>query len=166
MKKLKVLMGALALFAAMAFVGCSGGADSNPEAGPTQDFILFEGEEVLNASGYDTVIDFAAEVAAGSGYKKFKIDASWESEDGIQCQAQMKNGEGEQSSETVSLDKNGAVITGKCLVGAKYLDYSTGSAVEKNCADGVSQIQFFIQDSNYQTTTGKITVKKVWLVAE
>ena len=177
MKKLKVLFGALALIASMALVGCNqptGGTGNNGLTGgaeettstPTEDLVLFEGNEVINASGYDAVINFTNPVAAGSGYKKFKVEASWESADGIQCQAQMKNAEGAQSSATISLDKNGAVVTGACLVGAKYDDWSTGSAVPTNCADGISQIQFYIQNSSYATTTGTVTVKKIWLVAE
>ncbi len=170
MKKLKVLLGAIALIASMALVSCGDPVNSTTGDGsgastvPTEDLVLFEGNEVINASGYDAVINFTNPVAAGSGYKKFKIEASWESADGAQCQAQMKNSNGEQSSATISLSKEGAVVTGDCLVGAKYIDYSSGSPVETNCADGVAQIQFFIQNSSYATTTGTITVKKIWLV--
>lgn len=173
MKKLKVLFGALALIASMALVGCNqptsgtgnngltGGAEETTST-PAEDLVLFEGNEVISASGYDNVINFTSPVAAGSGYKKFKVEASWESADGIQVQAQMKNGNA-QSSETISLNKDGEVVEGKCFIGATYKDWDNGG-VDANCADGATQIQFFVQDSSYAPTTGTITVKKIWLV--
>ena len=168
MKKLKVLLGAVALIASMALVSCGDPVNSTTGDGsgastvPTEDLVLFEGNKVINASGYDNVINFTSPVAAGSGYKKFKIEASWESADGIQVQAQMKNGNN-QSSETISLNKDGAIVEGNCFVGATYKDWDNGGA-DANCADGATQIQFFVQDSSYQPTTGTITVKKIWLV--
>ena len=75
MKKLKVLFGALALIASMALVSCGDPVNSTTGDGsgastvPTEDLVLFEGNEVINASGYDNVINFTSPVAAGKNLK-------------------------------------------------------------------------------------------------
>ena len=174
MKKIKVLLSALAMVAAMAFVSCGGGAGDDSTGGksgsgavkPTEDLILFEGEKVLEASGYANYIEFTTPVEAGSGYKKFAVEASYSSDDGIQAAVQLMSADDLQASETVSLSTANSTVSGNCFVGAKYNKWVNGSAVPTDCFDGTAQAQFYIQDSSYQPTTGTITVKKIVLLAE
>ena len=175
MKKIKVLLSALAMVAAMAFVSCGGGAGDDPTGGksgsegvkPTEDLVLFEGEKVLDiAASYTNYIEFTTPVEAGSGYKKFEVEASYTSDDGQKAVVQLMSADDKQASESVTLSATNAAVSGKCFVGAKYDDWSTGSAVSTDCFDGTAKAQFYIQDSSYQPTTGTITVKKIVLLAE
>lgn len=156
MKKIKVLLSALAMVAAMAFVSCGGGA-GDPTSAPAAG----ESAKLISCHGYDATLEFANPVAEGSGYTDFHVLAKWEAADGKQAAVQLKNGNA-QSSATVSLTKEYSEVTGKCFVGAKYTDYSSGSPEEADCADGATLAQFYIQNSSYEAIDGNVYVKKIW----
>lgn len=155
MKKIKVLLSALAMVAAMAFVSCGGGAGdstSAPAAG--------EPAKLISCHEYDATLEFANPVAEGSGYTDFHVLAKWEAADGIQAAVQLKNGNA-QSSATVNLNKDYTEVTGKCFVGAKYKDWGNGGK-DADCADGATLAQFYIQNSSYAAIDGNVYVKKIW----
>ena len=160
MKKIKVLLSALAMVAAMAFVSCGGGAGdptSAPESG--------EPAKLIECHAYDATLEFTNPVAVGSGYTEYHVVAKWVAPGGLKAAVQLKNGQ-DQSSSTIELKKNYTEVKGKCFIGAKYDDWSTGSAVSTNCADGATLAQFYIQDSNYQAMDGKVYVQKIWFSGE
>ena len=67
MKKIKVLLSALAMVAAMAFVSCGGGA-GDPTSAPAAG----ESAKLISCHGYDATLEFANPVAEGSGYTDLK----------------------------------------------------------------------------------------------
>lgn len=159
MKKILLVLGAIFAFS---LVSCAGnGGDPEPDPIPeTKDFVAFEGEEVLTTNAYDNYVDFAAPVTGD--YKTFEVTYSWDSATGIQCNAQLMNDASQSSATVSSTSKEEVTLTGACFAGAKYTDYSTGSAVEADCDTQANRIQLFIQDSSYAAVSGdKITVKKV-----
>ena len=155
MKKIKVLLSALAMVAAMAFVSCGGGA-GDPTSAPAAG----ESAKLISCHEYDATLEFANPVAEGSGYTDFHVLAKWEAADGIQAAVQLKNGNA-QSSATVNLNKDYTEVTGKCFVGAKYTDWSNGGK-DADCADGATLAQFYIQNSSYAAIDGNVYVKKIW----
>ena len=174
MKKIKVLLSALAMVAAFGFVSCGGkagddstGGESDPSAVPRQ-LVVFEGEKVIEITGttndelYGFALDFATPVEAGTGYKKVKVTASWEAADGIQAIFQLKTSDEKQSSESISLTQTLSEVTGKCFKAATYKDYSQGG-IEVPCADGAVKAQVFIQNDAYAAIPGKVTIKKIVL---
>ena len=168
MKKLTKVLALVAMAAAL-FIGCSNsstsgnGGDSGTKNPETK--VVFEGERVLEITktGNDAFNNYVEFAEAVSGYTTFEVTYSWESDTGVQCQAQLMK-DGDQASETVSsTSKAERTITGKCMVGAQYDDWSTGSAVKTDCATSANRLQVYLQNSEYKPTTGKITVKKVVL---
>ena len=115
--------------------------------------------------GYDNFIDIPY-IPKGSGYTTIYAELKWESPDGIQAAIQLisdDNMEIKQASETINFGKDFFVVSGNCLSGATYTDWSTGSAKTANCADTATRLQFFIQDSAYAPTKGFIYIKSIWL---
>lgn len=175
MKKIKVLLSALAMIAAFGFVSCGGkagddstGGTSGAEPAVPNQLVVFEGEKVIEITGttndelYGFALDFATPVEAGTGYKKVKVTASWEAEDGIQAIFQLKTSDEKQSSESISLSQTLSEVTGKCFKAATYKDYSQGG-IDTPCADGAVKAQVFIQNGDYAAIPGKVTITKIVL---
>ena len=175
MKKIKVLLSALAMVAAMAFVSCGGkagddstGGTSGAEPAVPNQLVVFEGEKVIEITGttndelYGFALNFDTPVEAGTGYKKVKVTASWEAEDGIQAVFQLKTSDEKQSSEAINLSQTLAEVTGKCFKNATYKDWDQGG-IDAPCADGAAKAQVFIQDSSYAPIPGKVTITKIVL---
>ncbi len=113
-----------------------------------------------NAS-YDNFMDISY-IKNRSGYTTINAVLRWESSDGIQAGFQLMNGN-EQASATVNFENDFCVVSGACLAGATYTDWSTGSAKTADCVDSATRLQFFIQDSSYAPTDGIIYIKNLWL---
>lgn len=162
MKKSLLILSAL-MALSMAFVGCEGGSDPVQDpAGEEEpkELVVFEGEKVLTINGYDNYINFDKPL---SGYSKFEVTLSWDSEDGVQCQAQLMN-DGSQASETISFgSKSEAKVSGKCMAGAKYDKWVDGVSTSTDCDTSANKLQVYIQNSSYGPTTGTVTVKKIVL---
>ena len=80
MKKIKVLLSALAMVAAMAFVSCGGGAGDDPTGGKSgSDAVVFDGNVDLTVlDGYDAtaggiVKDFGSETSGYATVASFKL---------------------------------------------------------------------------------------------
>ena len=170
-KSLLVLSAILAL--SLAFVSCGGGDDPEPIPGGTSDTTPADAPKadafVLTCeAGYNNYIPLIADVAAASGYTTIHAIAKWEAEGGKQAAIQLMSGDAEamkQASGTVSLTADYTEVSGYCLAGATYQDWSTGSAVDTPCVDTATKLQFYIQNDSYKPIAGKIYVKKVWLSA-
>lgn len=162
MKKSLLIVSAL-MALSMAFVGCKGGSDPVQDpAGEEEpkELVVFEGEKDLDIKGFDNYIEFDK---PHSGYSKFEVTLSWDSEDGVQCQAQLMN-DGSQASETISFgSKSEATISGKCMAGAKYDKWVDGVATPTDCDTSANKLQVYIQNSSYDPTNGTVTVKKIVL---
>lgn len=160
MKKSLLILSAL-MALSMAFVGCKGGSDPVQDpAGEEEpkELVVFEGEKVLTINGYDNYIEFDKPL---SGYSKFEVTLSWNSDDGVQCQAQLMN-DGSQASETISFgSKSEETVSGKCMAGATYNKYP--GPVTTDCDTSANKFQVYIQNSSYGSTTGTVTVKKIVL---
>lgn len=181
MKKIKVLLSALAMVAAMAFVSCGGGAGDDPKGGESgsgastpDDLVLYDSEvagEVLEIdieASYNNYFELPAEIPEGSGYKKINVIAKYETTDGTQAAIQlMTTDKQSQASASISLDKEFSEKSVACLAGATYTAWENNAEVTKNCADTAGLVQGYIQNSNanYATVTGKIYIKKAWLSA-
>ena len=163
MKKIKVLLSALAMVAAMAFVSCGGGAGDDPTGGKSGAGAV-EDVLVIDCDGYKAT--YPVEIATGLGYTTVNIEAKWESETGTQAAFQFKNGDTDHSSETINLSKTYEVVSGKFFQGATWTDWDNGGATV-DCVDGAKAVQFFIQNANdnYAAVTGKVYIKKLWLSA-
>ena len=164
MKKTLLVVSAI-LALSLAFVGCKKSTGDNNE--PSGSDPVKADAYVLNVdASYDNYIELIAPVAAASGYTKINAELKWESSDGIQAAIQLMSGDGtamKQASATVNFDKSYSTVSGACLAGATYTDWSTGSAQTANCVDTATKLQFYIQNASYAPTSGKIYVKKVWL---
>lgn len=164
MKKSLLILSAL-MALSMAFVGCKGGSDPVQEPAVEEEpkeSVVFEGEKVLTIDGFDNYIEFDKPL---SGYSEFEVTLSWDSKDGVQCQAQLMN-DGSQASETISFgSKSEATISGKCMVGAKYNKWVDGVSTLTDCDTSANKLQVFIQTGapTWEATTGKVTVKKIVL---
>ena len=162
MKKSLLILSAL-MALSMAFVGCKGGSDPVQDPAGEEEpkvLVVFEGEKVLTMNDYDNYIEFNKSL---SGYSKFEVTLAWNSEDGLQCQAQLMN-DGSQASETISfVSKSEATVSGKCMAGATYNKYVNGSPVTTDCDTSANRLQVYIQNSSYDSTTGTVTVKKIVL---
>lgn len=160
MKKSLLILSAL-MALSMAFVGCKGGSDPVQDpAGEEEpkELVVFEGEKFLTINGYDNYIEFDEPL---SGYSEFEVTLSWNSEDGVQCQAQLMN-DGSQASETISFgSKSEETVSGKCMAGATYNKYP--GPVTTDCDTSANKFQVYIQNSSYGPTTGTVTVKKIVL---
>lgn len=127
----------------------------------------------LNCTGFETSIEFANPVAAGSGYTKVYVEFMAESKSATQVCFQLqdsKNGIMSSDAGTVyseNFDKY-VKLSKPCLAGVQYSDYSTGSEVIKDCSDAATGIRFFFQDGNSDFTDvpGTVYVRKVWLTAK
>ena len=137
------------------------------------DLVLYQskdtdGDEIDIAAGYDNYIELSSPVSAGSGYTKLYAELKWEATDGYQASVILMSGDGtemKQASDTIYFDNKYSTVSGDCLAGAKYpkLNVNTGSYEDVDCVDTATKIQFYIQDSSWQPTSGKVYVKKIWL---
>lgn len=118
---------------------------------------------VLSCSGYDNYIELPKIIREGSGYKYLYAELKYESEDGIQALFQLMSSDNEQASSSISIGKDFSVVSGACLAGSTYQYWTNGSAVPTDCVDTASKVQFYIQDSSYNPTSGTIHVKSIWL---
>lgn len=174
MKKLKVLMGALALFAAMAFVGCSNGNnDSNGGGDKTNPGEITNEEGVLVfdiSASYDNFIDFESAIPENSGYTKAHVIGKYESATGGKACLQlmdMDESHADQASATLELDKTYSEKSVNCFAGATYDKWVVDHSEATACVDTANRVQGFIQETqNWGTVTGKIYIKKAWLSGE
>ena len=116
---------------------------------------------MLECYGYDNYIEIPY-ISEGLGYTTINAELRWESYNGIQAGFQLMNGN-EQASATVYFEKDFCIVSGVCLAGATYTDWSTGSAMTADCVDSATRLQFFIQDSSYAPTDGIIYIRRIWL---
>ena len=160
------------------FLGCAGETntptDSNSEKKPTttpetpaEKPTETEDVKVIDCKGgdqgYNNYIEFKTPVGTDSGYTTFKIEAKYESDKAVVAKVQLLTADNKHSSPSIEIKKTYSVTSGACLKGSNYDDYTSGSAVSTPCADSIAKAQFFIQDSSWNTITGKIYVKKIWL---
>lgn len=165
MKKIVSMLAAFAMAAAL-LVSCSNGSSTPksdvPGDNTPAELVVFEGEEILEADGYGNYVTFETPIAKGSGYKTFEVTYSWTSDDGIQCNAQLMNGDTQASATVSSGSKAAATVKGACLAGATFTNWDKGG-VDDACADEANQLQIYIQNASYAATKGTITVTKIVL---
>lgn len=167
MKKIKVLLSALAMVAAMAFVSCGGGAGDDPTGGKSGSGAVEEALVFDITASYDNYIVFDEAVPEGTGYTKANVIAKFESTTGNSGKLQLMNEDNSaQASATIDIGTDYATLSVACLAGATYTAWVDGKAVTKDCVDTAAKVQGFIQDSGYQPVAGKIYIKKAWLSGE
>lgn len=136
-----------------------------------KDLVLYQskdtdGDVIDISDSYDNYIVLSSPIESGSGYKKLNAELKWEASDGVQAAIILMSGddaEMQQASDTIKFETTYSTVSGNCLAGATYPNYSTGTSYIANCVDTATKIQFYIQDSNWQPIAGKVYVKKIWL---
>ena len=168
MKKIKVLLSAFAMVAAMAFVSCGGGAGDDPTGGKSGSGAVVEEALVFDiTASYDNYIDFEEAIPENTGYTKANVIAKFESATGTSGKLQLMIADNSaQGSATIELGTEYAEKSAACLAGATYTAWINGEAKTLDCADTATKVQGFIQDSSYQPVAGKIYIKKAWLSGE
>ena len=168
MKKIKVLLSALAMVAAMALVSCGGKAGDDGTSSPAGETPKGTVVNCLAGQddGYTVFLDLQTTVDAGSGYTKVTVDADWKSAKGIKPVIQLMTAENNQSSVGVDISKANSA---DCFLAATYDNWSTGKAVPTPCADGAAKAQLYIQGGEadgWAPVAGTIYVRKITLSAE
>lgn len=113
------------------------------------------------SAGYDNYLEIPY-IEEGTGYTTINAELRWESSEGIQAAFQLMDGTA-PASATINFYEDFSVVSGACLAGATYIDWSTGAAKTADCVDSATRLQFYIHNSSYAAIEGFIYIRKVWL---
>lgn len=165
----RVFFTLLALATLFSFVGCSDPEEPKDESEPTLDDSksTYDDSKSIKVEVGDTYGNYLyfAPVSVNSGYSQFNIEFRFESEKGT-CVTGKIHKNSRTASESATTDKAGyQIASSPCFAGAQYDDWSTGSAVKKDCADTANKLELVIQNGNdnWKPVSGTIYVKRAWL---
>ncbi len=129
-----------------------------------------DGPFVLKCNNdYNNFIDLKVPIKEGSGYTTINAEIKWEADNGVKAGFELRDADYAQASSTVKFGTDYSVVSGKCLYGSYYDDWSTGEATPVACSDSAVRLQMFIEErteDGYEATQGTIYIKRLWLSGE